>query len=644
MFLGTSPAVRGTPTEEIGFQAAEEYASRMSSPHPTSSHLARVTSASDEQGKNEFENSLKKGLSRTSTRSGSEEEGVIHVEEPGRRGSRLYEVEYQSTDDLGVTTTPGLDEQEIDYNAPILAPDEVAKEPFGYDLNPAVSPFQERRGSAVEDSIHHHLRTGSASSVNGSRPTSRPTSIHSGFRVEHESTPLEDLEEYEPLFPEDEKSGQAQNKPLTAADKVKRPELRTHKFPSQDVWEDTPASLQYTATVSTPQLPEEDDARTVIEGDSHEEEKQNESAEKESHEEESFFQPEKKPWAADVQEISRIPRFPSRDVWEDTPESLNLQTTVNAPQVETEQSPLDAAAAPSKPHIPPRPTRAKPETSPEVHPVVPERPQRSREAPGAETSASAPLSSKPKPQIPARPARLVKRESAEEVPASSTTAAETKAKPPVPSRPVGSKIAALQNGFMLDLNKRLQLGPKAPKKEEPSPEEKVEEQEKIPLADARKGRARGPVRKAPTKTAAAPSTTDDKPASTLSFSVLSTLWEIEPEGTLSVSSQDKPSPSGAVPSEPEPEPTVAEPEAPPLAANLAGEKLGDAPADDDASGVPPPAEALPVVEKDQVAAPHPAHDDVDPEEEVAPHAPEDTTMPSKADVEEVQDNAFEPLN
>ena len=70
-----------------------------------------------------------------------------------------------------------------------------------------------------------------------------------------------------------------------------------------------------------------------------------------------------------------------------------------------------------------------------------------------------------------------------------------KPKPAVPARPAGSKIAALQAGFMSDLNKRLQLGPQPPQKGSEPSEEKREE--KAPLADARKARAKGPTRRKP---------------------------------------------------------------------------------------------------------------------------------------------------
>jgi hypothetical protein len=56
--------------------------------------------------------------------------------------------------------------------------------------------------------------------------------------------------------------------------------------------------------------------------------------------------------------------------------------------------------------------------------------------------------------------------SAKSVGSSAGAATTAKPKTPSPSRPVGSKIAAIQGGFMLDLNKRLQLGSQAPTKKE----------------------------------------------------------------------------------------------------------------------------------------------------------------------------------
>ncbi|RDW88908.1 hypothetical protein BP6252_00940 [Coleophoma cylindrospora] len=636
--LGTSPALVGTPSEEIGFQATEEYASRMSSPkpqyqgdhsNPSQTHLdsplRKASFPADAMGKAEFEGTLSRGLQAPSDHafeSEVEDEDTIHVDEPGRRSSKIYGSRFESVESLGVA---GEEEEEHDdrgYSAPILAEDEVAKEPFGYELQPAVSPYNERRSGSRDDANFHH-RSGSASSLAGSRPSSRPTSIHGSVFHDKDahSTPLENLEEYEPLFPEDEKS----QKPVTAADRLKRPELKNRKFPSQDVWEDAPNSLHYTATVSTPQLPEDKEdapgaqSLHIREGETPEQafaRRQEQLAEEESANSQSFLQQEKKPWAHKSHLVAETrpgmkQRFPSRDIWEDTPDSLQLQTTVAGPQSDDKDilSPPDerpttgavvyhqekaaaglplggdegrattGIAATLKPEIPARPTKAKP-TEAVAQPLIPNRPARKTALPQME-APQPPLASKPKPAVPARPSKISRGDSAEGVPLaqvasnssaksldsdSGAAAAAAKPKPPVPSRPMGSKIAALQGGFLSDLNKRLQLGPQAPKKEEIVPEQEVEVKEKAPLADARKGRARGPARRAPAKSPAPALAEVEKPAS-FGLSTPATIWHIHPdEGVLSV------------PSQPEDLSSVIQAEAsavPLVTTNTAGESLQD---------------------------------------------------------------------
>lgn len=585
--LGTSPAVMGTPTEQVGFQASEEYASRISSPRPQSSTyqvahsntsqthvespLRKESFPADVKGKQEFESTVSgsphapSDTALESQESEVEDDDVIHVD-PQRRVSRIYggDGHLDSTEDLGPTAEDGGIHDEHGYSAPILASDEVAKEPFGWELQPAVSPSHERRSGNYEEYGFYNHKSTSQTSLNGSRPSSRPTSIHGnlpGLRLPSDSQKLEDLEEYEPLFPEEEKNA---TKPLTAADRLKRPELKNRKFPSQDVWEDTPNSLQYTATVSSPQLPEDVEASPVKTNEETAAQafarKQEELAEKESKSPDSFLYKEKKPWEknAHLAQDTRPgmkQRFPSRDIWEDTPDSLQLETTVASPQEPEKDtlSPEEARSATevapsSKPQIPARPTKSKPtEVIEKSQPAIPERPARK----SADT-ASPPVPVKAKPVVPARPSKPLTRESSENIPLSQvasnssaksvgsdqSTAAAAKPKPPVPSRPLGSKIAALQGGFMSDLNKRLQLGPQGPKKEEPTPEQAVVEKEKVPLSDARKGRARGPARRAPAKSpspgaadAAAASASAAVPKSTLSlsFSLPATVWELDPD-------------------------------------------------------------------------------------------------------------------
>ena len=213
------------------------------------------------------------------------------------------------------------------------------------------------------------------------------------------------------------------------------------------------------------------------------------------------------------------------------------------------------------PAIPSRPAKSK-GPAPSQHPTIPTRPQRihapsphehsrlsevftasdqdkegDTEVPAAEQKAS-PSEERKVPTIPPRPSQKSASGefdgSSDKVRNTVSSPIPTKAKPPVPSRPVGNKIAAMQAGFMSDLNARLKLGPQAPTKPEDqaTAEEKQEEEEKAPLSDARKGRARGPARRKP---AASPSSTtaetETKPAApTLLVSEPISLWEIDQTG------------------------------------------------------------------------------------------------------------------
>jgi hypothetical protein len=664
---GTSPAVMSTPTEDVGFLASEEYTSRMSSPHPQSveqhhrppslhsqthvdSPLRRESFPTDAKATSDLpEAEIPSSGVENVHESEVEEDDIVHIDPPERRASALYGLpgHMESTESLGRHDgTPGEGDEffnEHGYSAPILAADEVAKNPFGYELQPAVSPMHER--SVTEPPQY---RTGSASS---SRPSSRPVSIHGGiagirfqseFERDSHHTPLEDLDEYEPLFPDDEKKGvsSTQGKHLKVADALNRPDLKNRKFPSQDIWEDTPNSLHYTATVSSPQLPEEKEENTVMknlhvrEGETPEQafaRRQEELAEAEAADADSFLNREKKPWShnADLDARPNMKqRFPSRDIWESTPDSLQLTTTVSHPQLEEkdimsppEDRPTTGAVAYHQEKaaagidLGEEEGRATTGIASTLKPQVPARPTKQKTAGVSSTSATSsptdktapPVPVKSKPQVPARPAKSISKDS-ETAPLSKVTSASssksvesdqgsqaasiTKAKPPVPSRPVGSKIAALHDGFLSDLNKRLQLGPQAPKKEEPVSEAVEEETEKAPLSDARKGRARGPVRKAPAMTPAPGpelSTTTASAmaaATTLGFSKPTTLWHIDPKddmlstnlGGSKVSdiSESKTATLPELKNTPVSETKAPELSAPILATNTAGESLQDA--------------------------------------------------------------------
>ncbi len=124
-------------------------------------------------------------------------------------------------------------------------------------------------------------------------------------------------------------------------------------------------------------------------------------------------------------------RFLSRDVWEDTPDSLKLETTVSSPQVE-----IESPQAESKPGIPQRPRRKSSEptsaTSEKEKPSIPERPK-PRHTLSDEGSKPA-IPDRPKPQIPARPAKAGPTSGGLEP---ADTAAPPRQKPAVPTRPYG---------------------------------------------------------------------------------------------------------------------------------------------------------------------------------------------------------------
>ena len=222
------------------------------------------------------------------------------------------------------------------------------------------------------------------------------------------------------------------------------------------------------------------------------------------------------------------------------------------------------ASSQAIPHVPARPARrlhqvspanitsSLPKTSTESVPIDPRQvsPSESRKAPT--------VPERPKPQIPARPPRSGLRDTSETTPLSKTTSASSigsggakdesqgvtsppppsKPKPVLPSRPVGSKIASLKAGFLSDLDKRLQLGPQAPKAPEKAPAAGPEtEGEKAPLTDARKGRARGPPRRKPGAPSVAAAAVEEegqvKPnRSNWVIEEPWTVWQTEDDGSI----------------------------------------------------------------------------------------------------------------
>ncbi|KAI9771711.1 MAG: hypothetical protein M1840_001927 [Geoglossum simile] len=653
---GTSPAIDGTPDEQVGYLASEEYASRITSPNPPL-HQQSISNSSQIHSALRLKEDIitdapLNRLTEDVVADETEDEDVIHVDplSPSRGDS--------GAEDLGLQGSNGSEHggwiDERSYGVPILASDEVAKEPAAEHLQPAVSPYQERRSNGYFTGGDLE-RSGSRSS---SRPTStpasrsgsRPSSIVGGvpgftrysLHDDHEelSTQLEDVEEYEPLFPEDEKG----EKPKSTVDRLKRPELSTtksnssstrpqrRKFPSQDIWEDAPSSAQLQATVTNPQLQDDDQGATKGIGESAKPSSgasPSQQQEVEDGEDSSFLPQETRDWANpkykdEINNSKQKQRFPSKDIWEDSPESLQLQTIVSAPQTDEskgvssvavqptvevvmdtqekkgnakgdEVPPIETKSALEKP-MPPRPLGSKEVTvgAAGVQPSIPARPpHRVRNLPPTDippmpAKISAPVSSvpqaravpppptraddeksvptclspekkppvlpeRPKPQTPARPAKPVAKRSGDSMSAgllanaalvSSTEGNSTrsgpippmaKPKPAVPSRPNSGKLAAFKAGFFSDLDKRLQQGPTAPKPKPETVEEQIVE-EKTPLSDARKGRARGPARRKPAASPSGIAEETTRQTSLQKFDISKTFinWQIAEDGVVFV--------------------------------------------------------------------------------------------------------------
>lgn len=500
-------------------------------------------------------------LRKTSTA----DEERIHIDDPDRRFNKVTggQESQNETQEAKPYVTTG-DDEESEHRVPILAEDEVAKAGQNEWLHPAVSPKFERRNSQP------HEEHASGALTPTSRPASRPGSIyqlhsasHSLSRFishqderDHMHTPLEDVAEYEPLFDDSE-----EKKALTHAERFKsRPDALQRRFPSQDIWEDTPSSAMYEAEVSTPDLPsqmsqnkseltatatfEHPDAEHARKGEATEADKAR-LISREQRLAESRYLPHLRDDMPTNSRPSIAARFPSQDIWEDTPDSSQLVTTVGGSEDdEEERSPVD-----SRPPVPTRPAKSRlgegassAQIEPSVAPQIPARPpKRLHQVPPADAQLTDPIplnkevspTERQKPQVPPRPNRKPGDSDLSRVTsAGSNDSAESqvsaKPKPQVPARPAGGALANLKGNFMSDLNKKLGLGPPKEKEREPEPEAEAK-----PLEDARKSRARGPQRRAPAKAS------DQKPA--FSFSVFSarSLWQIDESDELSTVAEDK---------------------------------------------------------------------------------------------------------
>ncbi len=593
----------GIPNADIAWEATQEYTSRQNTPQPSPAPDSERKKRSSSGKQTAVASPLRKASFPFNERLGdnnaiTDDDPVIHVSEFENKPNKItgggdVDGAVDLSSHAGNTEEEGGWFDERGDGTPILASDEITKRPGSAYMHAAVNPEVHHDDYYYESDASHNESSRRNSVRVPSRPSSRPNSMHGEYHggnlyrfMSHEEhhgsgihTPLEEIEEYEPLIPEDEEDAP---KPKPKAIN-KRPGLEHHHFPSQDVWEDTPLSLQYSTTVETPEPPREARApppadstgasTSTFETPEAEQRRRSQNPNDMWSNSKTLWN---KPHARALDEHRPgAQRFPSQDIWEDTPDSMRLVTTVSGPQMDEAKSPPDD-----------RPTTAGVSESPEDQdarattgftqvpkPSVPTRPQRKsklaeeikphhleegakdeeaeREVPQTSPTKTKPPSipERPKPSVPSRPARTSRGEQAEgseltkSISAESPTSAEAaksppvaKAKPAIPARPAGEKIAAMKAGFMSDLNNRLKLGPTAPpsKAKELEPE-MAEEAQKEPLADARKGRAKGPARRKPAASPSASATSEDK---SLSFSMSSpfTLWHIDEEDELQVPS------------------------------------------------------------------------------------------------------------
>ncbi|EGX93309.1 hypothetical protein CCM_04682 [Cordyceps militaris CM01] len=481
-----------TPTEDVAFHASDEYAFRISTPQD-SSHAEKGSTYFSEVGSS----------SKATDDERSSVLHAIHVDDSKHPEHYSYGTENPEAEN---------------YHAPILADDEIEADANVTARNPAIRPGFDRSRSYDADEPK----------IPSIRHTTHDEDTDRGFN----STPLDDVEEYEPLF--DEEKTQEEKKQAAAAKRAKR------QFPSKDIWEDAPSSVHYSTEVSTPDVEEQNqrpkskasfsENRSITPAQAFAQ-YQEELAEKEAGGRSNKYLPlsaDTKPKWIDhqshlgVSKASSSRRFPSKDIWEDAPESHIHEATLSESAVEDESKSDD-----SKPDVPARPAKKVAEES-QAPPAIPSRPKPVQAGDDA-TKQPPSVSEKPKPHIPARPVKKLSGDSKDRE-------AVKPPKPPVPSRPAGGKIAALQAGFMSDLNKRLQLGPQALKKEEPEQQEEVVEKEKAPLSDARKSRARGPQRRAPA-TAASP--VKEPSALVLCLSRPQTLFSIDSADRLVVTEESR---------------------------------------------------------------------------------------------------------
>ena len=361
----TTGAFSGVPEEELGYLATEEYAKHIGTATATAAGTPR-----EELSESEVQKAFTADIhERSSTREDSQSPEVkIHVEPRihQRSGSHPYgrhnfPTKFNHSQISLAASATGeakdiCDEEEYGQKSgefrdehysgtPILASDEITKR------GATTTPYHH---AAVSPPLHPRRTI--------SRPPSRPPSRGATPDTQVPFTPLDQVEEHEPLFPDSDETKES----LTADNHTalregvekafggSTPSRASRKFPSDDIWEDAPPSSHLSATVASPPpglSPLGLAMVTAGEGAAIGGELQDEESDRlgvpNRHKKSQSPDEQRKPIKPTLPSKinSGKQRFPSKDIWEEAPDSTRLTATVSHTPVEEEsQSPIEPSA------------------------------------------------------------------------------------------------------------------------------------------------------------------------------------------------------------------------------------------------------------------------------------------------------------
>ncbi|KAI5811571.1 hypothetical protein DFH27DRAFT_474953 [Peziza echinospora] len=546
-----TPQSGGVPDDDIGYIATEEYAKKIGTatpreelPESEATKQFNIDASKIRDGSTSPEISIHV-QPRAQQRTSSHPYGKHNSQ--GRSSQTPSALSGSISADTGAGSRENIQEEEeygeksdqfrdeINYRGtPILASDEITKRGTSTPhLAPAISPVIARR----------------APSRPASRPPSRPPSPKA--EISSHPAPLAQVEEHEPLFPDSDdeekkndtalREGVARALGSVATASSKR---SSRKFPSNDIWEDAPASSHLSATVASPPPglasfnPEEEQDKneegTVTGGVAQDEESDRLGVPNRHKKTSPSEEPTKPTRPVLLKTQSGKQRFPSRDIWEEAPDSAQLTTEVSETPAEGSEEEMSSPVVAGPPPV--------------QFPTVAELSNQTRPTTGVvleggddRLSTSASLEGAPevgkRPDLPVRPPS----------PENQKWAPTGASPPPLKPKPaIGGKIAALKAN--LELEKRLAAGPSTFLKKKDD-EEKAEDEEKpaapAPLAaDVRKGRAKGPRgRKLPTAAASTSATEEVEEgvqttpaapsAPQLGFSTAWTVWSVDGDDEVS---------------------------------------------------------------------------------------------------------------